>query len=448
MSTTDHAAAVAPLLADLKRPALLELVKELCRDHASKRHKVEARDLLRKTRQTNAELEAMAVTIAAGKRRRTRKVHLLACGWSSCQVEAGHDSPALVLRLVTPTTTDGAAATCADCRELAGLDSIDLEAEAEEEAEVRAAELATEKRTARADAKAEREANGETPAAPSSRGPTARGEANADLGLDDGAGVTISTGSPLAILYPYKGEQVGGLLHTTGIVEVAGTLHRSPSAAALAVTGGQSNGWARWRYVAADGQSYPIDRLRGNAVAPVRVGVTGRRPSKATALARLARAETRAAKFAARLEAARAKVTELEAKHAIVAAELVEAEARALELGAELHQEEADDRRGPCDGVLVSRAGHPCHGQARHHPLHERDRDRPREGHQPGEARASEPLRAERRPSSARRPRPDQDPRCPGPPRARPPGDRRQRRRRLSSQNRRAPGVFLWHPGP
>lgn len=318
----------------LKRPDLVELLDSLAK-YGTKDQRARAR----KAKTNAAKLEAVAEL--AGQARKRRRIHALSLGWAACQVEAGHEDPTLLELLITPTTATGEV-TCAKCRKAIGLDDIDLVAQAEEDAEVEAAKAQAEKRAARAEkaaaraeAKAQAEAAGDAQAVEAQEPKAARSET---AELDDLRGTDLrDPAATLAIVFFYKGENHRARLLHSGQVETAdGTIHASPSAAGGAVTGGAVNGWRRWRYVARDGLTYAIARMRGQELAPVRVGKTGRRPSRAAAIARHREALARAEKAAARLAKALALVAELEAKDAQARDQVASSACAAKELGADI----------------------------------------------------------------------------------------------------------------
>jgi hypothetical protein len=321
----------ADLLAGLKAPALVELLDALAKHGTELERKAAAR-----ARSKNAR-RASILELAARARRR-RRVHVASLGFAFCKVEGGRDTPGLLERLITSTTTIAAEVTCAKCQALIGGE-LEAGDQAEEDAEVAAAELQAEMRRRREELAAARAQAVEVepvaevvPAVELEATPT-------PIGLDDGHGTELTDPiANLAVCFPYKGTNHVGYLRADGRLELeaGGETFPSPSAAGGSITGGAVNGWRRWRYEARDGQTYPIGRLRGDAVAAVRSGVTGRRPSAATAIARHAAAEAKAAKALARLAKARALVLELEAKHAEAAAEVAGLAAAAIALGAEL----------------------------------------------------------------------------------------------------------------
>ena len=314
----------------LKRPDLIELLDALAK-FGTKDQRSAAGALTGKSG-SNAKRRGAIIDLALQARKR-RKMHALSLGFAFCKVEAGEENPTLVDLLITPASAS-AETTCGKCRKLMGLDDIDAEAQAEEDAQVAEAEAETARRRKREERKAAKASATSTPETTRSARATGGGS---DLQLDDGAGTKIE-GAGLAIVYHYKGTDHAGLMKPTGevLVIATGEAHRSPSAAAAAVTSSAVNGWARWRYTAIDGKVYPIDRLRGNAAKPVRVGVTGRRPTKASAVARLESAKAKAARLEARMAATRATLEALQTKAEAAAAEVLAAESRARELGAEL----------------------------------------------------------------------------------------------------------------
>ena len=187
--------------------------------------------------------------------------------------------------------------TCKACRVEAGLDlGLTEEEEAlEREAEADAAKL---ERAAKTKA---------------TRASKRKASKALDLTLARDASVIGEPQAP--VFYKHRGEQVDGVLLADGTLRVAGVTHKTPSAAARAVTGAESNGWARWRFVAeADGKTYPIGKLRGDQVKSVRSGTKGRKRKAETAArkaeraqAKVARLEAKLAEVTAALEAARAE---------------------------------------------------------------------------------------------------------------------------------------------
>ena len=120
------------------------------------------------------------------------------------------------------------------------------------------------------------------------------------LGLDDQDGVALAAGQSLHVSYPYQGEEHAATLHATGEVTLGGVRYGSPSTAGRTLTGGEVNGWDRFRYVGRDGTAYRLARLRGAGGKPV--GKPGRPASVGSVLRRQDRAQARARKAAARVE--------------------------------------------------------------------------------------------------------------------------------------------------
>lgn len=379
MNTTDkrrgELAAMIP--ETMKRPDLVELIDSLAK-FGTKDQRSDAQHA-----PTNAARRKAIVTLALQGQKRKR-THALSLGFAFCKVEAGIEHPTLVELLTTPTTASGTV-TCAKCLALMGVDELDADEQAAEDAEVEAARVETAKRNRREARKATRDAKAaelqavevEAPQAVEGIEPAAEcqecghpgmahdfrtrkcaqcercagfTEATAPAApacvLDDGHGTELAdAASSLPITFPYKGATTTARLRSTGEVEMHdGTMHASPSAAGGAITGGAVNGWRRWRYVGRhDDLTYPIARLRGEDHPAIRVGKTGRKPSKASALARHAGAQAKAAKLRAKLDAAELLVSELTTKHGQAVA-LVEGLATAArELGAEVGEGDDSD---------------------------------------------------------------------------------------------------------
>lgn len=67
---------------------------------------------------------------------------------------------------------------------------------------------------------------------------------------------------PIPVFRRYKGEFYSGQLLKGWRIQLNGEVYRSPSAAAVAISGHSEDGWRVWRYVDESNNDHQIDRLR------------------------------------------------------------------------------------------------------------------------------------------------------------------------------------------